>query len=94
MNRILDLANNPADEALVRRILEKLRVCFEDAVNEDAADGIRNVDAIMIAHNFHKLVVTDLMEKKPEHAEIILGIAEATWAKAIGRIRMKRGGMR
>lgn len=55
-----------ADEPTVKEGLERLRVCFEVWINEraDADQRVNFIDGMMVAHNFYKLVLSDLMDRQ------------------------------
>lgn len=69
------------DPAEIEALLEHLRQAFETYVN---AHGIKYPNAFMAVHNFHKLVVSDLIEHRGQPPEIAY-IAVYTFAQAMQR---------
>jgi len=56
-----------ADREKIVLLVDKLRRCFEEHINAVAARGKEHemsyIDALLAAHNFHKLIVLDVEER-------------------------------
>jgi hypothetical protein len=92
------LPNIKADEGTVRAVMEHLIDSFEAFA--DQRDGLGYIDVFMGVHNFHKLMVFDIIrrvtdahpDEPPEQmAALLLNMAHATWEDALAVEAQKRG---
>lgn len=77
-----------ADEVVVFDGMHHLRRAFEAFCN-GYQKNVGYVDAFMVAHNFHKMIVLDIVRRMeeegcdPDMRKFLLSMAEATWRKAV-----------
>lgn len=71
-----------ANDETVRWILAKLTDTFAEAIKSCPIEA-RNVDILMIAHNFHKRLIFDLKEENPVVGKVVAKMAMDTFNKSM-----------
>jgi hypothetical protein len=80
VNRKLTLEET-ADPEVIREYLDYLREAFDAYRNKKAENGqpLNYIDALMIAHNFHKMIVLDLEGRIVAPPGWLFQVARDTW---------------
>lgn len=86
-----------ADPERVRPLTEHMLRAFEQYMNEVAPEaGVPYIDGLMAAHNFHKQIVLDMIERAglegagDESAIMLLRMMRDTFSEAMNREISKR----
>ena len=78
-----------ANPALVFDLMDELRIAFEKFINTHGKP-VGYMDAFMAAHNFHKLIVTDIAiraELPPEERACFYDMALETFRVAVEKMK-------